>query len=136
MAKLPPKSEATSLISGIKVYLVDFNRRLNRVAELDFTLRLAELYREIKSALAHHISLKPIMPGCIAAKLAEVKSRAGLGFVFSSDKPLTKLARLLASPGLRLTLLPKNNITVFKNHDNQDRLIGLGTVHKFQTVLI
>ncbi len=109
------ESEATQRIraSGIEVFPVDFiRRRLNPFAEAMFTLRLARLYRALQPDLVHHIALKPIVLGGIAARLAGVKAivnaPVGLGFVFSSEKLLAKILRpswpsACASPSPRVT---------------------------------
>jgi glycosyltransferase involved in cell wall biosynthesis len=127
------ESEATKRIreSGIEVIPVDFiRRRLNPFAEAAFTLRLAKLYRDIRPDLVHHIALKPIVLGGIAAKLAGIKAivnaPVGLGFVFSSDKLLAKILRPLVALGLRLTLTPKGSVAIFENPDDMAALIAGG----------
>lgn len=124
------QSEATQRIraSGIEVFPVDFiRRRLNPFAELAFALRLARLYRALKPDLVHHIALKPIVLGGIAARLAGVKAivnaPVGLGFVFSSDKLLARVLRPLVALGLRLTLTPANSVAVFENPDDLRALV-------------
>ena len=137
------ESEATARIreSGIEVVPVDFiRRRLNPFAELGFTLKLARLYREIKPDLVHHIALKPIVLGGIAAKLAGtraiVNAPVGLGFVFSSDRLLARVLRPLVAFGLRLTLTPRHSIAVFENPDDMDALVKGGMARGEAVTLI
>jgi glycosyltransferase involved in cell wall biosynthesis len=137
------ESEATPKIreSGIEVIPVDFiRRRLNPFAELLFTLRLAKLYRRIKPDLVHHIALKPIVLGGIAARLAGVpaivNAPVGLGFVFSSDKPLAKFLKPLVSVLLRLTLSPRNAHVIFENPDDRAALAKAGMVRPDSTTII
>jgi glycosyltransferase involved in cell wall biosynthesis len=137
------ESEATARIraSGIEVIPVDFiRRRLNPFAELAFTLKLARLYRELKPDLVHHIALKPIVLGGIAARLAGVKAivnaPVGLGFVFSSDKLLAKILRPLVALGLRLTLTPRHSIAVFENPDDMEALVQGGMARAEAVTLI
>jgi glycosyltransferase involved in cell wall biosynthesis len=137
------ESEATQRIreSGIEVIPVDFiRRRLNPFAELAFTLRLARLYRRIKPDLVHHIALKPIIVGGVAARLAGVpaivNAPVGLGFVFSSDKLLARMLRPLVSLGLRLTLTPKRAVAIFENPDDMEALSKAGMVRAEKAVLI
>ncbi len=127
--------------SGIEVFPVDFiRRRLNPFAELAFTLRLAQLYRQIQPDLVHHIALKPIVLGGIAARLAGVpaivNAPVGLGFVFSSDKLLARVLRPLVSLGLRLTLTPKRAVAIFENPDDLAALAEAGMVRADKAVLI
>lgn len=137
------ESEATRRIrdSGIEVIPVDFiRRRLNPFAELAFTLHLAKLYRELRPDLVHHIALKPIVLGGIAARLAGVKAivnaPVGLGFVFSSDKLLAKILRPLVALGLRLTLTPPGGKAVFENPDDMEALIAGGMARAEAAALI
>jgi glycosyltransferase involved in cell wall biosynthesis len=137
------ESEAAGRIreSGIEVIPVDFiRRRLNPFAELAFTWRLARLYREIRPDLVHHIALKPIVLGGIAARLAGVRAivnaPVGLGFVFSSDKLLAKILRPLVAFGLRLTLTPRGAVAVFENPDDMEALVRDGMARAEAVTLI
>ena len=137
------ESEATARIraSGIEVMPVDFiRRRLNPFAELAFTLRLARLYRALKPDLVHHIALKPIVLGGIAAHLAGAKAivnaPVGLGFVFSSDKLLAKILRPLVALGLRFTLTPRHSVAVFENPDDMEALVKGGMARGDAVTLI
>jgi glycosyltransferase involved in cell wall biosynthesis len=137
------QSEATTAIraQGIEVIPVDFiRRRLNPFAELRFTWQLARLYREIKPDLVHHIALKPIVIGGIAARLAGIKTivnaPVGLGFVFSSDKLLAKILRPFVSLGLRYTLTPPGAKVIFENPDDLAALTEAGMVRGDAAVLI
>ncbi len=137
------ESEATARIraSGIEVIPVAFiRRRLNPFAELGFALQLARLYRQIKPDLVHHIALKPIVIGGLAARLAGsqkiVNAPVGLGFVFSSDKFLARVLKPLVSLGLRLTLTPKGARVIFENPDDMQVLGEAGMVRPEAAVLI
>jgi len=137
------ESEATPQIraTGIEVIPIPFiRRRLNPFAELLFTLQLAKLYRKIKPDLVHHIALKPIVIGGLAARLAGTKSivnaPVGLGFVFSSNKPLAKLLRPLVSLLLKITLSPKNAKIIFENPDDIQALETAKIIRKNAAILI
>jgi len=137
------ESAATPRIraSGIEVIPIPFiRRRLNPVAELLFTLRLAALYRRLRPDVVHHIALKPIVIGGLAARLAGVKhilnAPVGLGFVFSSDKFLAKLLKPLVTLGLRLTLTPPGARVVFENPDDLAALTAAGMVRPNAASLI
>ncbi len=127
--------------AGIEVIPVPFiRRRLNPFAELAFTFKLALLYRRLKPDLVHHIALKPIVIGGLAGRLAGtpayVNAPVGLGFVFSSEKPLAKLLRPFVSLLLRLTLTPRNAKVIFENPDDLDVLSAAGMVRRDAAILI
>jgi glycosyltransferase involved in cell wall biosynthesis len=137
------ESEATARIraSGIEVFPVNFVRRsLNPFAELVFAWRLAKLYRQLKPDVLHHIALRPIVTGGLAARLAGcqhiVNAPVGLGFVFSSDKLLAKFLRPLVSFGLRVTLRPPGAVAVFENPDDLAALTAAGMVRPDAAFLI
>jgi glycosyltransferase involved in cell wall biosynthesis len=136
-------SEAAPAITaaGIEFFSVPFiRRRLNPFAELLFTLQLAKIYRQLKPDLVHHIALKPIVIGGIAARLAGVKAivnaPVGLGFVFSSNRLLAKLLKPLVTALLRLTLTPPGAKVIFENPDDLQALTQAGMVRPDAAVLI
>jgi glycosyltransferase involved in cell wall biosynthesis len=140
---LAHSGDATAAIraAGIEVIAVPFiRRRTNPIAELRFTLALAKHYRQLRPDLVHHIALKPILVGGIAAKLARVpavvNAPTGLGFVFSSDRLLAKLLKPLVSFLLRFTLSPKNARVIFENPDDQAELQRLGMIRAGTASLI
>ncbi len=127
--------------AGIEVVGVDFvRRRVNPLAELFFALRLAAVYRRLKPDLVHHIALKPIVLGGIAARLAGVpavvNAPVGLGFVFSSDRLLARVLKPLVSLALRLTLNPRHGRVIFENPDDLAALAASGMVRRETAVLI
>ncbi len=127
--------------SGIEVIAVDFiRRRLNPFAEALFVLKLARLYRRLAPDLVHHIALKPIVLGGLAARLAGVRhivnAPVGLGFVFSSDKLLARLLKPLVTLGLRLTLTPRGAYAVFENPDDLAALVQAGMARPDAVTLI
>jgi glycosyltransferase involved in cell wall biosynthesis len=137
------ESEAGARIraAGIEFLSVPFiRRRLNPFAELLFTLQLARLYRRLRPDLVHHIALKPIVIGGIAARLAGVKSivnaPVGLGFVFSSDKLLARLLKPLVELLLRFTLTPPGAKAIFENPDDLEALTQAGMVRRDAAILI
>jgi glycosyltransferase involved in cell wall biosynthesis len=127
--------------AGIEVIPVAFiRRRTNPAAELMFTLQLARLYRRLRPDLVHHIALKPILVGGVAARLAGVpaivNAPTGLGFVFSSEKLLAKLLKPVVSALLRITLSPKNARVIFENPDDLAELEQLGMIRRGTGILI
>jgi glycosyltransferase involved in cell wall biosynthesis len=137
------ESDATPEIraAGIEVIPVPFiRRRLNPFAELMFAFQLAALYRRLKPDLVHHIALKPIVIGGIAGRLAgvpaTVNAPVGLGFVFSSEKPLAKFLRPIVSTLLRMTLTPNNARVIFENPDDLDVLSAARMVRREAAILV
>ena len=127
--------------SGIEFYAAALDRkRLNPFKELAFSLWLAQLYRQLQPDVVHHIALKPIIFGGIAAWLARVPSvvnaPVGLGFVYSSSKPLARLLKPLVTLALRVTMTPKNGVAIFENPDDLAAMVEGGMVHQARASLI
>ncbi|OYV40588.1 MAG: hypothetical protein B7Z81_01935 [Acidocella sp. 20-61-6] len=103
-------------------------------------LELARVYRRLRPDILHHIALKPIVIGGLAARLAGIRrivnAPVGLGFVFSSDRALAKLLRPMVSLGLRVTLTPPGAKAIFENPDDLAVLSAAGMVRADDAVLI
>lgn len=84
--------------AGLNLVPVNLSRRSkNLLVEAMFIIRLINIYRRIRPDIVHHIALKPVIYGSIAARLtrvpAVVNAMAGLGFVFSSTRASARLLR-------------------------------------------
>lgn len=105
---------------------------LNPFAELFALWELIRLYRKERPTLVHHVALKPVIYGSIAARMAHVagtvNAMAGLGFVFSSRRFLARaLKPLLARVFRMLFNTPKGRLIV-QNTDDQRVMIDGGIV--------
>lgn len=78
--------------------------------------------------------------GSLAARLvgqvALVNAPVGMGFVFSSDRPLAKALRPVVRVLMRLLLNPPGSMVIFENNDDRQQLIGEGAVAEEDAVLI
>ena len=76
---------------GLKLINISISRRSrNPFKELLVVFRLLNVYRTEKPNIVHHVALKPVLYGSVAARLASVSSvinaLAGLGFLFVSKQ--------------------------------------------------
>jgi glycosyltransferase involved in cell wall biosynthesis len=71
----------------------------NIIREIKLIIDVVNCYRKVKPDLVHHVSLKPILYGKIAAGLTGVRNTVdtfpGLGYIFVSSKKMDKLLRFL-----------------------------------------
>ncbi len=86
--------------AGIRVIPFEMNRGgMNPLRELATLFRLWLLYRRERPDIVHHVALKPVLLGGLAARLAGVRAVvsavAGLGFLYSGDRRAPRAARLL-----------------------------------------
>jgi glycosyltransferase involved in cell wall biosynthesis len=126
---------------GFAVIGVDFVRaRLNPVAELRLLRSIARHYRTLQPDIVHHVALKPILLGSIAARLAKlrlvVNAPVGQGFVFSSDSLKARLLRPWVGLALRATIGARGAVAVFENDEDRAAMIETGAIAPARTVLI
>ena len=112
----------------------------NPLAELRTLLALRKLYRQLQPDLLHHVSIKPVLYGSLAAKLsgrrAVVNAMSGLGYVFVGAGIKARLLRLALRPALGLALAGKRSRTVFQNPDDMRLFVERGLVDERQARLI
>lgn len=108
--------------------------------ELPALLKLAGIYRRLQPDLVHHHTIKPVLYGSLAARLAGipriVNSITGRGYIFLGEESRAKILRLLISPVYRLALSPRHSTVIFENHTDRDYFIQRRLVPAAQTRLI
>jgi len=105
------------------------------------TLRfLRRTYARLKPDLVHHVTIKPVLYGSIAARLvggiAVVNAISGLGYVFTSRDLRARILRPLVRMTYRLALGQRQSRTVFQNPDDLNDFVRMGLVQDGQAVLI
>jgi glycosyltransferase involved in cell wall biosynthesis len=112
----------------------------NPLAEAATVARLVQLYREARPDLVHHVTIKPVIYGTIAARItgvpAVVNAVAGLGHVFNAHDARSRALRELVSAGLRTSLAHPNALTIFQNPDDRAVFLGRHILAEDRTVLI
>ena len=126
---------------GIRFVPFPISRRgLNPFRELMTILRLIAIYRRERPAMVHHIALKPIMYGTIAAFFSGCRKIAnapvGLGFVFSSGSWKARFLRPLAMLGLKVLLNPRGSKVIFENQDDVGAFVAAKIVRPQDAILI
>ena len=84
--------------TGLRVAPITMQRSgRNPIADLATIQQITQLYRREKPDLVHHVALKPILYGGIAAKRAGVpavvNAVAGMGYMFISESLFARMAR-------------------------------------------
>jgi glycosyltransferase involved in cell wall biosynthesis len=119
------------------------NKRAGRNPIYEFIgiLELAKLYKELSPDLVHHVSIKPVLYGSIAAKLAGVKKVVnlvnGLGFVFSEEKSFKRsLFKILISLFYKIAFFNKSIKVIFQNPDDRNYFVSKGLINREKTYVI
>ncbi|WKK18541.1 glycosyltransferase family 4 protein [Achromobacter insolitus] len=108
--------------------------------ELSTLLALIRLFRRLRPQIVHLVTIKPVLYGGIAARVARVPGMvaaiSGLGFVFLSNSLKMKLVRAVVARLYRLALGHPNSRVIFQNASDRDMLKSLGAVRDAQVVII
>lgn len=118
-----PSSAARIQEEGFEFFHHDFKRAgVHPLRDLLTILRLTRLYRSLRPDLVHHVAMKPVILGSIAARIAgvpgTVNAVAGLGFALSSDAFVARLLRPIVRFGLRLVMATPKTRLIVQNQDD------------------
>lgn len=111
----------------------------NPLRELRTLFDLVRIYRRERPDAVHHVSIKPILYGSIAAALAGrpaiVNAVTGLGHAFLPDVRRSLLGRITRTL-YRLACSGARTIVLCQNPEDRAALIALGAVSPDRTALI
>lgn len=115
--------------SGIRLIPFEMSRKsINPLSEWMVVFGLFKLYRKERPDIVHHVAIKPVIYGSLAARLAGVRlvvnALTGLGWVFISESSKASVLRKLIQWMLR-RLLSKGQV-ILQNPDDIRMLEGLG----------
>lgn len=127
--------------AGLRLLPIQFERSgLGPASEAATLLRLIALYRRERPDLVHHVAVKPVVYGSIAARAAGVKgivnALMGLGFVFTSETAKARALRPLVRAGLKPALKGARTRIIVQNTDDEALLDARGLARKADIRLI
>ncbi len=112
----------------------------NPVREVIGFFDLLNLYRRLKPDIVHQVSIKPILYGSLAARLAGVpavvNAVTGLGFVFIAGGRRKKYLRNIIEMAYRLTGSRASVRFLFENPDDRNHFLARKIVRPERAVLI
>jgi glycosyltransferase involved in cell wall biosynthesis len=126
---------------GLRLLPLQVSRSsLNPLQAIAALLQLIRIYKIERPDLIHHVALKPILLGGLAARMvgihAVVNAVVGGGYAFTSRRLLARLLRPLVTLALRLVLNPSGSKVVFENTDDASSFCGACLVRPADAVLI
>lgn len=127
--------------SGLNLIPLELSRRgINPFKELKIICRLASIYRAEQPDIVHHVALKPVLYGSIAARLAKisfaVNAMAGLGFLFSSRSFKARLVRPFVMQLFRFLLNRRGDRVILQNPDDLSLMCDSDILDRDRVVLI
>jgi len=126
---------------GFEVHTFPLSRRgMSPLPELASVAALTRLYRRISPDVVHHVTIKPVLYGSVAAQLAGVpavvNAVTGLGWVFITQGWRAAALRAVVRTAYRVALGHGRSRVVFQNPDDRDLFVQSGLVSESRTVLI
>lgn len=107
--------------------------------ELGSLMALWRLYRKLRPDLIHHVTIKPVLYGSIAARLRGaipcVNAVSGLGYTFT-DADRSRGLRSLATTLYRFAFKHPRSKVIFQNPDDIETFLTLKLIQQEQVVLI
>jgi glycosyltransferase involved in cell wall biosynthesis len=117
------EGQHTEVIRSAGIRLIPFALSRRGGNPLREVVALWRLYRREQPDLVHHVALKPVMFGALAAWLARVPATvnavAGLGWLFTTSTGIVRLARPALSWVLARLLNRSHSLTIVQNPEDQ-----------------
>jgi glycosyltransferase involved in cell wall biosynthesis len=141
VATMPGEGAEQIRAAGFPHHVLPLSRSgKNPFVEFFSLLVLIRLFRQLKPGVVHLVTIKPVIYGGIAARIAGVSgvvaAISGLGFVFIQKGFKAKLMRWLVGRLYRIALGHANLRVVFQNPDDRQSVAWLAGLQEKQTVLI
>lgn len=115
-------------------------RKLNVLKEFMTLLSVINIYKTEKPDLVHHFTIKPVIYGGIAVRIARIKyavhAVAGMGFVFTSKRLLAIVLKPILSLLLRISMKGKNSRLILQNQEDLLQFTRNGLICKDRVFLI
>lgn len=112
----------------------------NPLRELHSIYSLWRLYRRLRPDIVHAVTIKPVLYGGIAARLAGVPAYvaaiSGLGFIFTRQRSGFDFLVWATMTLYRLALGHPNSRVIFQNQSDRDVLEHAGVLRPGQAVMI
>jgi len=127
--------------AGFGFARIDLRRgSFNPVSDMSLAWSLYGLYRKIRPDVVHHVTIKPVLYGSLAARAAGVPATvnaiSGVGYLFSSSGAILALIRQGVSPLYRVALRGPRTRVIFQNQHDLESFAAVGLVRRDTAVVI
>ncbi|MBX3325288.1 MAG: glycosyltransferase family 4 protein [Nitrospira sp.] len=117
-----------------------FRRSRNLLRELGAVMELVGVYRRVQPHLVHHVAMKPILYGSLAAWMVRVpvvlNAFAGLGYLFTDSERQRGGLHWILTTALRSAIGRSGSMVLFQNEADRDELVRAGIVRALRTRII
>ena len=139
VATMAGAAVSTIVELGLAHHVIPMTRSgKNPLQELNTLWSLYRLFKRIRPNVVHAVTIKPVLYGGIAARMARVPAYlaavSGLGYIFTQQD--AGMTRRMAIQMYRLALGHRRSRVIFQNESDRDVLIEAKVVQPEQAVLI
>lgn len=123
--------EETIEEQGLRLYPIPLKRNgYNPYDELKVIFRIVRTYKQIRPDIVHHVTLKPVLYGTIAARIVRVplivNAMAGLGFLYSEEDSRFGFLRKILHHVLKKLLNVDNARLIVQNAVDEEHFKRIG----------
>jgi len=126
---------------GLVVHPISLHRSsTNLIGIFNTFAQIFSVFRKVQPDLVHLVTLKPVLLGGIAARIAGVPAVvaaiSGLGYVFIGRDFASRMRRLAVAALYRIALGHRNVKVIFQNSDDREILMKLTDLHPSNVEMI
>ncbi len=138
----PPGDDQSTLdAKGVPVHSWRLDRGSQRLpSEAAALSQLTALYARLRPRLVHHVTVKPVLYGSLAARATGVRgvvnAVSGLGYVFMSSGPSAQLRRAVLRPLYRAALGGPRSVVLLQNEGDRGELERQGLLAGARVVMM
>jgi glycosyltransferase involved in cell wall biosynthesis len=138
----PEKASVAAIRAhGFRFHPVPMERsRAGLAGEARTLLSILRIYRSLKPDIVHHVTIKPVLYGTLAARLSGIpaicNAVSGLGYVFIARGARSALVRRAVLLAYRALLSHRNMRVIFQNLEDRGMFLGRGIVRESESKLI
>lgn len=141
VATAPGKATKDIAQLGFAMHELPISRSGRHVIREIVTLAaLVSLFRRVRPDIVHLVTIKPVIYGGIAARIAQVpavvSAVSGLGTVFLARGALARLVRVVVTQLYRVAFGHPNLMVIFQNTDDRNAFVEQAIVPGGRTIVI
>ncbi len=140
---VPEEGDTPSVIkdAGFPVHFIPLDRQgVSPAKDFRSLVSLIVLYHRLEPSLVHHVTVKPVLYGSIAARMsrvpAVVNAVAGLGTLFAGNGFSSAVRSAVTRAAYRRAVRHRNARTIFQNCEDRDAFVRAGIVAEGTSLII